>query len=67
MGNNGIKALIGVLIFAVVAALIVVVLQQVMVAFNFTGTFATILTLIFGSVVGLFIAILVLSKIADQF
>ena len=67
MANIAIKGLIGTMVFVIVAAVVVIALQLIMAAFNFTGTFATVLTLIFGGIVGLFIALLTLSKLAEQF
>lgn len=64
---DGITALFDTMILAIFAAIVIVILQSVMTAFNFTGDFAAILTLIFGSVIGVLIGLLVLKKLADGF
>lgn len=67
MGNTAIKGLMGILMFVVMDALVILILQQIMEVFNFTGDFADILALIFGSVISVVLAFLALQKIADQF
>ena len=67
MGNIAIKALMGVLMFAVMDALVILILQQIMALFNFTGDFAELLAFIFGSVISVVLGLLALQKIADQF
>lgn len=67
MGNIAIKGLMGILMFVVMDALVILILQQIMEVFNFTGDFAVILAMIFGSVISVVLAFLALQKIADQF